>query len=85
MDVIYRKWSSYMRKENITQEELIDFRSLAGILASMSGILLSFGETSTDNVPHLFEFRGDLIKKMDYFVFKQCQWLNNPDLLTREL
>lgn len=84
MDVIYRKWSSYMRKENITQEELIDFRSLAGILASMSGILLSFGETSTDNVPHLFEFRGDLIKKMDYFVFKQCQWLNNPDLLTRE-
>ena len=102
MDVIYKKWFYFSCSKALTQEELVDFRSLAGILASMSGILSDMREfeknkhtTTNDENRSSFDLRNsvydihnelkfELTKKMNYFVSKQCQWLNNPNLLTRE-
>ncbi|EJS44753.1 ira1p [Saccharomyces arboricola H-6] len=101
MDVIYKKWVYFSCSKSLSQEELIDFRSLAGILASMSGILSDMQELEKNknaannednpsfqlqNPAHEIhnELKLELTKKMSYFVSKQCQWLNNPNLLTRE-
>ena len=102
MDVIYKKWFYFSCSKSVTQEELVDFRSLAGILASMSGILsdmqeLEKSKSAPDNEGDSLSFESrnpayevhkslklELTKKMNFFISKQCQWLNNPNLLTRE-
>ncbi|CAI4055633.1 GTPase-activating protein IRA1 SKDI_02G2510 [Saccharomyces kudriavzevii IFO 1802] len=102
MDIIHKKWFYFSCSKSLTQEELVDFRSLAGILASMSGILSDMQElqknknaavtnedmSSPDLRNPAYEIHNklkcELTKKMNYFVSKQCQWLNNPNLLTRE-
>lgn len=81
MEVIYKKWLSLSRTKSMSQEELADFRSFAGILASMCGVLLAIGD---ENTAHLRELRCQVTNEMDVFIRKQCQWLNHPDLLTRE-
>lgn len=81
MEVIYKKWLILSRTKNLSQEDLADFRSFAGILASMCGVLLAAGDEKS---PHLKELKLDVRNAMDFFISKQCQWLNNPDLLTRE-
>lgn len=81
MEVIYKKWLSLSRSKLLSQEELADFRSFAGILASMCGVLLAIGD---ENSPHLKDLRVQVTTEMDVFIKKQCQWLNHPDLLTRE-
>lgn len=81
MEVIYRKWLSFSRVKSLSQEELADFRSFAGILASMCGVLLAVGDEKS---PHLKDLKVQVTNEMDYFIKKQCMWLNNPDLLTRE-
>lgn len=84
MDVIFDEWDSYNNLKEISQDELADFRSLAGILASMSGILQAIKNFDDSLFPTISKRRRVLIEKMNYFVSKQCNWLNNPDLLTRE-
>lgn len=81
MDVIYKKWLAFSRSKSLSQEELADFRSFAGILASICGVLLAVGDEKS---PHLKDLKVQVTNKMDYFIKKQCMWLNNPDLLTRE-
>lgn len=81
MEVIYKKWLSLSRVKSLSQEEVADFRSFAGILASMCGVLLAVGD---DNSTHFKELRTQVANEMDFFISKQCQWLNHPDLLTRE-
>lgn len=61
MDIIFKKWNSLSNTKSLTQEELGDFRSLAGILASISGILFPIGEIGREirDFPYLHEFRMD--------------------------
>ncbi|GMM57285.1 GTPase-activating protein [Maudiozyma humilis] len=86
-DSMYERWYNFSTSKYLDQQELTDFRSLAGILASLSGVLFSFGDDPTTGFkefPYLLEVRPLLLKKVRYFIAKQCEWLNYPDLLTRE-
>ncbi|CCF59180.1 hypothetical protein KAFR_0G01460 [Kazachstania africana CBS 2517] len=87
MNVLYNKWFYFSSLTYLSHEELADFRSIAGILASMAGILFIIGGDDIllfKSLPYLLDLRNELNRKMDYFVKKQCDWLNNSDLLTRE-
>lgn len=81
MNFIYKKWLSLSGMRGFTQEEASDSRSFAGIIASLCGVLLT---VDTVKYPSLSEMRIDLGHQVNYFIAKQCQWLNNADLLTRE-
>lgn len=81
MNFIYKKWMALATIKNMNQEENSDFRSFGGMIASLSGILLT---VDTVRYPNLSEMRIDLGHQINYFISKQCRWLNNPDLLTRE-
>ncbi|GAV52250.1 hypothetical protein ZYGR_0AG02410 [Zygosaccharomyces rouxii] len=81
MSFIYKKWMALAAVKNMNQEENSDFRSFGGMIASLSGVLLT---VDTVKYPNLSEIRIDLGHQINYFIGKQCKWLNNPDLLTRE-
>ncbi|CDF87615.1 BN860_10462g1_1 [Zygosaccharomyces bailii CLIB 213] len=81
MSFIYKKWSSLVGTKNMSQEESSDFRSFGGIIASVCGVLLT---VDTEKYPNLSEMRSDVGRHMNFFISRQCQSLNNPDLLTRE-
>lgn len=86
-DTMYERWYHFSVSKYLDQQELTDFRSLAGILASLSGVLFSFGDDPVHGFkefPYLQEVRPLLLNKVRYFIAKQCEWLNYPDLLTRE-
>lgn len=82
--MIYRKWYSLSIISSHSHEELNDFRSFAGIIASLAGILFSSNKSSRENFTYIETMKSELKKDLDYFVSIQCQWLNNVDLLTRE-
>lgn len=83
MDLIFKKWLSLTKAKSLSADDAANFRSLAGILASTSGILLNITDDSNfDN--NVDKIRSRIIIEVDYFIGKQCQWLNNFDLLTRE-
>ncbi|CAL9732625.1 inhibitory regulator protein Ira1p [Monosporozyma unispora] len=87
MNVLYKKWTSYTKLQFLNQQQLNDFRNIAGILAAISGVFLT---TSSEvlvgfkNFPHLNAMQKDIARKINYFVKLQCSWLNNSELLTRE-
>lgn len=83
MKVIHRKWLALSRSKELSQEELADFRSFAGILASICGVLLSVDDVENSSSQYK-DWQKYVTIEMNYFINKQCQWLNNPDLLTRE-
>ncbi|KAL3229776.1 Inhibitory regulator protein IRA2 [Nakaseomyces bracarensis] len=82
--MIYRKWYSLSIISGHSHEELNDFRSFAGIIAALSGILFSSNKSLRENFTYIETMKTELKKDLDYFVSMQCQWLNNVDLLTRE-
>lgn len=87
VNVLYKKWLVFTKLKYLTQSELMDFRNIAGILASISGIfLVSNQELSEEykNFPHLVAIQVDIPSKFKYFIKVQCDWLNGKDLLTRE-
>ncbi|CCH61653.1 hypothetical protein TBLA_0F01100 [Henningerozyma blattae CBS 6284] len=83
MDLIFKKWLSLTKAKSLSADDAANFRSLAGILASTSGILLNITDDAHPTW-NLEEVRNRIIGQVDYFIGKQCQWLNNSDLLTRE-
>lgn len=87
VNVLYKKWLFYTKLKYLTQDELLEFRNIAGILAAISGIfLVSNHELSEEykNFPHLVAIQMDMPSKFNYFIKVQCEWLNGKDLLTRE-
>ncbi|EJS41849.1 ira2p [Saccharomyces arboricola H-6] len=84
MRMIYKKWHTYTHTRSLDKQELNDFRNFAGILASLSGILFINKKILEEVYPYLLETISELKKNIDAFISKQCQWLNDPDLLTRE-
>lgn len=81
--LIYDRWLTLSRvKATLTKEELSDFRSLASIIAITSGIFLS--NETLEKYPYAMKFRDIIAIKIDYFIGKQCEWINDTDLLTRE-
>lgn len=81
MNFIYKKWISLLHVKDMNQEEISDFRSFGGMIASLSGILLT---VDIVKYPNLSDLRVDLGHQINYFIAKQCKWLNDPDLFTRE-
>ncbi|CAB4253634.1 GTPase-activating protein IRA1 [Maudiozyma barnettii] len=84
---IYDRWYYYSVSRYLDQQELSDFRSLAGIIASLSGVLFTIGDDEDvgfKEFSYLTDVKEILIDKLRYFIGKQCEWLNYPDLLTRE-
>ncbi|SMN19557.1 similar to Saccharomyces cerevisiae YBR140C IRA1 GTPase-activating protein that negatively regulates RAS by converting it from the GTP-to the GDP-bound inactive form [Maudiozyma saulgeensis] len=84
---IYDRWYYYSVSRYLNQQELSDFRSLAGIIASLSGVLFTIGDDEDagfKEFAYLTDVKEILIDKLRYFIRKQCEWLNYPDLLTRE-
>ena len=45
---------------------------------------MSIDSSLQDFFPYLAEVKDRVAEHADYFIAKQCQWLNNEDLLTRE-
>ena len=89
VDNMFRKWDDFAKmKKTLSATDMSDFRNIAGILASISGDFLSLDPGSTDGTTPLsgrfLEFVESLKKKINYFIYKQCQWLNHRNLLLRE-
>lgn len=87
MNILYKKWLSYTKIRFLNQQQLNDFRNIAGILASISGVFLTSTFQDLEdfkNFPHLNIMQKDIAKKINYFLYLQCTWLNNSELLTRE-
>ncbi|CAI4776024.1 BDM_1a_G0048530.mRNA.1.CDS.1 [Saccharomyces cerevisiae] len=84
MRMIYKKWHTYTHSKSLEKQERNDFRNFAGILASLSGILFINKKILQEMYPYLLDTVSELKKNVDFFISKQCQWLNYPDLLTRE-
>lgn len=84
MRMIYKKWHTYTHSKSLEKQERNDFRNFAGILASLSGILFINKKILQEMYPYLLDTVSELKKNIDSFISKQCQWLNYPDLLTRE-
>ncbi|CCD23317.1 Ras GTPase activating protein IRA2 NDAI_0B02820 [Naumovozyma dairenensis CBS 421] len=84
MNALLKKWYHLAHCNTRTPEETANFRSIAGIIASVSGPFLVIQKQQGEQYPYLLEFATELRKEMNYFIGKQCEWLNSPDLLTRE-
>lgn len=82
--MIYRKWYSLSLYTDYSHEDLNDFRSFAGIIATLSGVLFVGNNSDRENYSYLESMKAELIKDLDYFIAMQCKWLNDTDLLTRE-
>ncbi|CCK72454.1 Ras GTPase activating protein IRA2 KNAG_0K00890 [Huiozyma naganishii CBS 8797] len=83
---MFKKWKYYDKMDlKLSQEEWTDFRSIAGILAPISGVML-FGYGANEEFENATykEYLWQLRRDIDYFIYKQCQWLNNSDLIVRE-
>lgn len=87
-NVLYNKSLGYSKLKVLTQKQLNDFKNIAGILVAVSGVFLT---TSPETLigfkkfPYLDRMRKDITDKIDYFIKLQCTWLNNSELLIREI
>lgn len=86
MYVLFKKWKRYSRiGKKLDDSEWIEFRNLSGILAPLSGLLfLGYKKLDTVDNPHYEECIINLRKDFNFFIYKQCQWLNDSDLIMRE-
>lgn len=84
--VLFRRWKYFARiGRKLSEDKWAQFRNLAGILAPLSGVLfLGYRELENSDNPHYEEWVWHLRKDFDFFIYKHCQWLNNPDLIVRE-
>lgn len=88
VEKIFRRWYYFFKLDRKkTRKNLWDFRNLAGILSAISGLFLRMQDdelitnpTHIDETEKMKALRNDF----SYFISKQCEWLNNSDLLTRE-
>ncbi|GMM54638.1 hypothetical protein DAKH74_012540 [Maudiozyma humilis] len=95
VEKLFRKWYHFTKADKKkTRKQLWEFRNIAGILSAVSGVFL---RTEGGNGPSTaivedpdsiyVDYNGvvaTLRNDFSYFISKQCEWLNNPDLLTRE-
>jgi len=95
VDKMFKKWYHYTKSDKKTnRKKLWEFRNLAGILSAVSGVFLrtisgnSISATVADELDSSYinydEVVATLRNDFSYFISKQCEWLNNVDLLTRE-
>lgn len=88
MNALYNKWLGYSKLKVLTQKQLNDFKNIAGILAAISGVFLTTSPEALigfKKFPYLDEMRKDITEKIDYFIKLQCIWLNDSELLIREI
>ncbi|CCE61164.1 hypothetical protein TPHA_0A00790 [Tetrapisispora phaffii CBS 4417] len=81
---IFNRWLHISKAVTLSRSDIADFRSCAGLLATASGTLLTMVEDDQYNSSISVEIKTDISRKVNYFIGKQCQWLNNEHLLTRE-
>lgn len=95
VEKLFRKWYHFTKADKKkTRKQLWEFRNIAGILSAISGIFLRTenGSGPSAVMPgdpdsayiNYNEVVATLRNDFSYFISKQCEWLNNPDLLTRE-
>lgn len=84
LHIIFKRWLRISKMKSLSAEDLADFRSFAGIIASISGVMLTINYDTPIKFTNLPEAKHEITKEINYFIGKQCQWLNNQDLLTRE-
>lgn len=84
MQQLFAKWYSLSKQPSLMPEEISDFKSYSGIIAALSGILFTTDDRSPEISAFLDYHRLSLLKDLEYFIGKQMDWLNDPDLLTRE-
>ena len=82
--LIYKKWYDLSVKPSLNATDLSHFRNYAGFLAASCGIFSTINASIGHQFPLLDEMKQSVDSKIKYFVEKQCLWLNNEDLLTRE-
>ncbi|SCU90650.1 LADA_0F05556g1_1 [Lachancea dasiensis] len=84
LKLMYNQWLFFLRKENLSSAEASHFRNLAGLIASGCGTFLSIDRKSVENNPQYTIMQEEVTEMVDYFLSRQCSWLNDPALLTRE-
>ncbi|CDO94877.1 unnamed protein product [Kluyveromyces dobzhanskii CBS 2104] len=82
--LIYKRWYESSLKPTLSVSEIQHFRNYAGFLAASCGIFSTINDSKQHHFPLLKEMKLSVEAKVLYFVEKQCSWLNNEDLLTRE-
>ncbi|AET40083.1 RasGAP domain-containing protein Ecym_5324 [Eremothecium cymbalariae DBVPG len=82
--LIYNRWYFMSKEKNLSQRELTNFRNFAGFIATSCGVFLTNDTDLLARFPYLADVRNSVVDKIDYFIYKQCQCINNEDLLTRE-
>ena len=82
--LIYKRWYDASLKPSLSTSETSHFRNYAGFLAASCGIFSTINDSTQHHFPLLHEMKKSVEAKVSYFVGKQCSWLNNEDLLTRE-
>ncbi|AMD22856.1 HHR087Cp [Eremothecium sinecaudum] len=84
LKLIYNRWYEMSKATGLTQTELNHYRNYAGIIAASSGVFLTIDTETLNNLSYLANVRHRIAANIDYFIKKQCQSLDNEDLLTRE-
>lgn len=84
LDLVYNRWITLSRKTTLSSSEASHFRNFAGIIASCCGVFLTTRSDVLQEFSYFNELRGRVMDYIDYFIMKQCCWLNNANLLTRE-
>ncbi|KAG0668708.1 Ras GTPase activating protein ira2 [Maudiozyma exigua] len=95
VEAMFKKWYRYTKSDKkSSRKKLWEFRNLAGILSAVSGAFLRANngnaicttllDEDDSSYINYEEVVAALRNDFSYFISKQCEWLNNTDLLTRE-
>ncbi|AGO12380.1 AaceriAER025Cp [[Ashbya] aceris (nom. inval.)] len=82
--LIYNHWYSLLTSQNRSSTSSNHFRNCAGFIAASCGVFLTTDADILEKFSYLYQVRDSMVEKIDYFIYKQCQSINNEDLLTRE-
>ncbi|SCU84295.1 LAMI_0C06964g1_1 [Lachancea mirantina] len=84
LDLVYKRWYELSERGNLNNSEASSFRNYAGLIAASCGVFLILDSHVVNEYSYLLESRSTVIEYINYFIGKQCSWLNDANLLTRE-
>ncbi|KAH3901041.1 uncharacterized protein SCODWIG_01065 [Saccharomycodes ludwigii] len=86
VEIVFDRWfqMSTLGLENLPNQELNNYRNYAGLLATTFGVFNFYNEDYRHGLMYLKKYKSIILQKSNFFIEKQCGWLNSSDLLTRE-
>ncbi|SCV00612.1 LAME_0G10902g1_1 [Lachancea meyersii CBS 8951] len=84
LKLMYSQWLNFIRKPQLNSTDSNHFRNIAGFIASSCGPFLTIDQTAVAKSHEGASMQDEVIEMIDFFISRQCTWLNDPNLLTRE-